>query len=83
MRVNSAHETWFGINGLGFEHKSDAVEKPGLIAVWRRDSLISGASPAESRDDGALGRTGAFVLRVSARKPCSARSFVARDRRGY
>ena len=40
----------------------DAVEKLGLIAGCMRDSVISGASDAESRDDGASERTGAFVL---------------------
>ena len=33
----------------------DAVEKLGLIAVCRRDSVISGASHSENRDDGASG----------------------------
>ena len=33
----------------------DAVEKLGLIAVCRRDLVISGASHSENRDDGASG----------------------------
>ncbi len=33
----------------------DAVEKLGLIAVCRRDSVVLGASHSENRDDGASG----------------------------
>ncbi len=49
-------------------------KKLGLIAVCRRDSV---ASYADSRDDGASGRTGAIVIQVSAGKPNSERSPAA------